>query len=123
MASTVRDVMTTDLHVMSGVATAVDAAAVMRDEHVGDVLVCDEAGLRGIVTDRDIAIRAVAGGLDPGECQLDEIATRDVFTVSPETKLDSVVSVVRDKTIRRIPVLEGLRPVGMVTLGDLGRGP
>ncbi len=116
-----RDVMTPNPTICRADATAREAAALMRDQDIGDVLVQDDGGTLGIVTDRDIVTRAVADGRDPAEVRLSEICTSDVKTVTVDTPVDEVIRVMSDSAIRRIPVCEGNTPVGIVALGDLAR--
>jgi CBS domain-containing protein len=116
-----RDVMTKNPTVCSSNATAQEAATLMRDQDIGDVLVQDDDGPLGIVTDRDIVTRAVATGRDPSAVRLSEICTPDVRTVSVDTPVDDVIRLMSDSSVRRIPVCEGDRPVGIVALGDLAR--
>jgi CBS domain-containing protein len=119
--SDLRDVMTPNPTVCRPDATARDAAALMRDQDIGDVLVQDDRGALSIVTDRDIVTRAVATGRDPSTVQLSEICTSNVKTVSVDTPLADVIKLMSDTAIRRVPVIDGDRPVGIVALGDLAR--
>ncbi len=116
-----RDVMTPDPTICPSETTARDAAAMMRDKDIGNVLVQDDGGSLGIVTDRDIVTRAVADGRDPSDVRLGEICTSDIKTVSVDTPVDEVIRLMSDLAIRRIPVCEGDKPVGIVALGDLAR--
>jgi CBS domain-containing protein len=116
-----RDVMTPNPTICRSDTTAREAAALMRDQDIGDVLVQDDGGGLGIVTDRDIVTRAVADGRNPAEVRLGEICTSDVKTVGVDTPVDEVIRVMSDAAIRRIPVCEGETPVGIVALGDLAR--
>ena len=113
-----REVMTPNPTVCSPDTTAVQAAEIMRDQGIGDVLV-EDSGSLGIVTDRDIVTRAVAEGRDPREVRLGEICTKDVETVSIDTPVDDVIRLMSDLAVRRVPVIEGGRPVGIVAIGDL----
>lgn len=102
--------------------TIFDAARVMREEDIGDVIVLDDtsARVKAIVTDRDIVIRAVADGQDPRETTLAGIASEELICVGPDDALDKAARVMRDKAIRRLPVIdEDGRAVGVVSLGDL----
>ncbi len=119
MAGTIGDVMTRDPITMDAEATAADAARAMRDSGVGDVIVTDDGRIRGIVTDRDIAVQAVAEGRNPSEVHLGEIASTDVATVSPDDPVDRAVRIMREKAVRRVPVVEDGKPVGVVSIGDL----
>ena len=113
-----REVMTPNPTVCSPDTSAVQAAEMMRDQGIGDVLV-EQNGALGIVTDRDIVTRAVATGRDPRNVTLGEICTKDVCTVPVETSIDDVVRMMSHHAIRRVPVVEAGKPVGIVALGDL----
>ncbi len=116
-----RDVMTPNPTICRSDATAREAAALMRDQDIGNVLVQDEGGSLGIVTDRDIVTRAVAEGRDPAEVRLREIWTSDLTSVSVDTPVDEVIRLMSDSAVRRVPVCDGDKPVGIVALGDLAR--
>jgi CBS domain-containing protein len=100
-------------------ATVFDAARAMRDEDIGVVIVVNHGSIRGVLTDRDVVVRAVAEGRDPKSIKVGEIVSEDVATVTPDEPVDKVVSLMREKAIRRVPVVDGGRPVGVVSLGDL----
>jgi CBS domain-containing protein len=119
--ATIEDVMTTDVRVVPTGSTLVEAAREMRDRDIGDVLVVDDDGLlAGIVTDRDITVRAVAEGRDPGDVTVDEIFTgRVVVTTTPSAELGAAAEIMRSSAVRRLPVVDDGRVVGVVTLGDL----
>jgi CBS domain-containing protein len=113
-----REVMTPNPTVCSPDTSAAQAAEMMRDQGIGDVLVQHDGSL-GIVTDRDIVTRAVAAGRDPKEVTLGDICTRDIETVSPDMSIDDVIRLMSDKAVRRVPVVEAGKPIGIVALGDL----
>lgn len=115
----IRTVMTTDPATCDAGASLVDAAKLMADRDIGDVLVVQDDRLVGIVTDRDIAVRAVAQGADPSATRLSEIANSEVASVSPDQSMEEASSIMRDRAIRRIPVVEEGRPVGILSLGDI----
>ena len=119
MADTISTLMTSQPHCCDADATLVDAAQLMDQHDIGDVLVTKGGELCGIVTDRDIAVRAVAQGKDPGSTTLGDIATGDVVALSPDDSIDDAISTMRDRAIRRVPVVDGGKPVGVVSLGDL----
>ncbi len=119
MPQKIRDIMTASPTVLDGRATVQDAARAMREDDIGDVIVRDGDKVSGIVTDRDITIRAVAEGRDPARTKLAEICSGDLATLSPEDSVDEAVRLMRDKAIRRIPIVDGARPVGVVSIGDL----
>jgi CBS domain-containing protein len=119
MARTVQEIMTHDPRTVNADASFVDAAREMRDGDVGDVIVTENGQVTGILTDRDIVIRAVAEGRDPGSVSVREVATRDVRALEPTQSVDEAVQTMREHDIRRLPVVHGGRPVGIVSLGDL----
>ncbi|MFN8040825.1 MAG: CBS domain-containing protein [Acidimicrobiales bacterium] len=119
----VSDMMTTEPCTLATGATLVEAARVMRDRDVGDVIVIDDDGrVQGLVTDRDIAVRAIADGRDPSATAVQEVCTSEPVTVGPDTEVGEVVRLMRDHAVRRIPVVaDGGQPLGLVSLGDLAR--
>lgn len=101
-------------------ATARDAARLMSDRHVGALVVTDPSGrMAGIVTERDVMRRLVAAAKPPDTTTVGEIMTRAVISCTPQTPLDEVRRIMRERRIRHVPVLENGRPTGMVSIGDL----
>jgi len=119
MAHVIREVMTPSPRTLDADSTVSEAARIMRDEGIGAVMVSEGDDLCGIVTDRDIAIRAVAEGRDPSTTQLGEICSRELVTLSPSDPIERAIELMRSKAIRRFPVMEGDRPLGIVAIGDL----
>jgi CBS domain-containing protein len=117
----VADVMTAMPETVTPETTLEEAARRMRDGDIGDVLVADETGgeLQGIVTDRDITIRAVAAGSDPSTTTVASVLSSDLQSVSPSDAIQIAAARMRSANVRRLPVLEAGRPVGIVSLGDL----
>lgn len=119
MAQNMRDVMTADPLLLQKDATVTEAALAMKGQDIGDVLVMDGEQLFGIVTDRDITVRCVAESKDPQATQLGDIASTDLTTCEPDHEVQQAVKAVSEKAIRRLPVIENGKPVGIVSLGDL----
>jgi len=119
MAHKVREVMTENPVMLEMKDTLVEAARKMRDEDIGDVLVMKDGKLCGIVTDRDITVRATADGKDPNQVTLGDICSQELVTISADRPVSEAVSLMRNKTLRRLPVVEGDKPVGIVSIGDL----
>jgi CBS domain-containing protein len=113
----IRDVMTPNPRFVSPDDTIQNAARIMRDEDTGVVPVCDNGRAIGIVTDRDIVVRAIADG-DVNRSVRD-IASRDVIAASPEMSTREAAELMSEHQVRRLPVVEGDRLVGIVSLGDL----
>jgi len=91
----------------------------MRDSDIGDVIVVENGQICGMVTDRDITIRGVAEGRNISSLTLADICSRQLTTLSPTDSVDDAVLLMREKALRRLPVVEGGKPVGIVSLGDL----
>jgi CBS domain-containing protein len=125
MAPTVRDVMTADPVSLEKTASVSDAARKMKDRDIGDVIVVEDGRICGVVTDRDLVVRSLAEGRDPEATTVGEVCSREVATVSPGDDLRAAGDLMRDKAVRRMPVVEEGRPVGIVSMGDLAleRGP
>ena len=120
MAQKVSEVMTpAPVAVMPGQPVR-DAAQAMRDYGIGGVLVAENGKLLGFVTDRDIVIRAVAEGRDPGATPVSEVCSKDLVTARPGEDADVAVRRMREHGVRRIPVVEGTdRAVGVLSIGDM----
>jgi len=119
MPRTVDEVMTRDPIIVSSSATLTGAAAAMREADVGDVIVMRDGKIIGILTDRDIVIRAVAEGSHPGTTTCREITSANVCTLAASDPISDAVALMRKMAVRRVPVVRDGRPVGIVTLGDL----
>ena len=119
MADTLRDVMTKDPTTLNADATLVEAARIMRDEDIGDLIILENGRLAGIVTDRDIVVRAVAEERTPDQTRVSQVYSSEVTTLPPDASIDEAVTVMREKALRRIPVVENDRPIGIVSIGDL----
>ena len=116
----VADVMTLDPEVVSPKDLVGVAARKMRDAAVGDVIVVEEGAIVGILTDRDIVTRLVAAGQDPTRYRVRDIcSSEDLAMLAPEDSLSDAVALIRERAVRRLPVVVGGRPVGVVSLGDL----
>ncbi len=115
----VRDIMTSEVNTASPESTLEEVATMMRDEDVGAIPVVEDEELIGIVTDRDIVVRCVAGGRDPSEVAVEEILSEDLETVEPDADVEEAAELMRSKQIRRLPVVENGRLAGMLSLGDI----
>lgn len=117
---TVRDVMTKDVVYQPAETTLDEAAKVMRDRDIGDVVVTEGPALAGVVTDRDTVVRAIAEGRDPRTTRIGEIATRDLVMIDETEPLSKAADVMREHGVRRLLVTDRERQlVGIVSLGDL----
>lgn len=119
MAQKVRELMTSDPVTLNTGQTVADAARAMRDKGIGDVLVMDNGQMKGLVTDRDIVVRVVADGRDPGNTPVGEACSPDLITISPDDDASTAVKRMRERSVRRIPVVKDGRPVGILAIGDM----
>jgi CBS domain-containing protein len=113
------DVMTPDPIVVERGTRVDEVARLMRDRDIGDVLVTDDGGrLCGIATDRDLVVRYLA---EPRSemSSINEFCSNELVTVEPSTTETEAAQLMRDRALRRLPVVENGTPVGIVTIGDL----
>ena len=120
MAQSIQEVMTHDPVTVEGSANLGEVAQAMRDSDTGAIVVTDNGRAQGIVTDRDIVVRAVADGRDPSTVPASELASENLVTLSVEDTVERAIELVREHDVRRLPVVDGDgRAVGIVSLGDL----
>jgi CBS domain-containing protein len=99
-----------------------DAAKAMRDRHIGNVVVTRAGQVFGILTDRDIVVRCLAEEKDMRQCTCGQIcSSTDVATIARNAPIEEAVTLMRERTVRRLVVVEGQKPVGIVSLGDLAK--
>lgn len=117
---TVGDVMTRGVAYIPPTTTLTIAAQMMRDHDVGDVVVAEDGRVRGLLTDRDIIVRAVAEQLNPDVTTVGEICSEDLAVVHPETPITDAVQQMRDAAVRKLPVVaDDGNALGFVSIGDL----
>jgi CBS domain-containing protein len=120
MGKTVRDAMTPSVRTASPSQSLAEAAQLMKSDDVGSIPIVEEGRLVGIVTDRDIAIRAVAEGVDPSAVTIADVASRDLVTVEPDQDLDEALALMARHQVRRLPVVEeDGRLVGILAQADV----
>ncbi|MFX0537796.1 CBS domain-containing protein [Ornithinimicrobium sp. Y1847] len=120
--TTAAEIMTAEMHSVRDDQNLADAAALMRDHEVGALPVVDEKGtLIGIITDRDIVVRGVAEGADLSATTAGSIAQGIVSTVDAGEDVQRIVDIMGDQQIKRLPVVQDGRLVGMISESDLAR--
>jgi CBS domain-containing protein len=120
MADTVRDLVKGEPVTVEASGTVQDAAKLMADNDIGNVLVVENNEVQGIVTDRDIVVRVIAKG-DGADASVREAATTDVETIEPDASIDDAIQKMEQGNVRRLPVVEDGKPVGVISLGDLAQ--
>jgi len=108
-----------DVYCTAPTATLSEAASLMKRHGVGAVPVCEGDHLVGMLTDRDIVLSCVAAGMNPAACQVNEIMTSEPIAVNPQVELEDAAEIMAREQVRRLPLVENNRLVGMVSLGDL----
>jgi CBS domain-containing protein len=120
----VADVMTRRVVFLPGETTVDEAAQAMRDQSIGDVVVTHGPTMAGLVTDRDIVVRAIAEGLDPRTTTLESIASRELIMVEQSATVEEAVRAMRDRDVRRLLVCDSERNlVGIISLSDVALVP
>jgi CBS domain-containing protein len=121
MGKSIKEVMTSNVRACEPRSSVYDAAKLMAKEDVGPIPVVEDGRLVGLVTDRDIVLRVIAEGRDPKSTTVGEIASRDLVTVSPDEDLDDALKLLAERQVRRLPVVDGDRLVGIVAQADIAR--
>ncbi|HWT76375.1 MAG TPA: CBS domain-containing protein [Mobilitalea sp.] len=119
----VREIMSQDIASLRSDDSIERAAQLMKQYNCGSIPVCTDDKLIGIVTDRDIALRSVASGQDVTSQRVGDIMTESVVFASPETDVNDAAKLMSDRQIRRLPIVENNRLIGIVALGDISLEP
>ena len=120
--TTAREIMSTDYTCATTSETLADAARKMRDLDVGALPICgDDNRLAGMITDRDIVVRCVADGGDPGSVKVSELAEGKPVTIGADDSVEEALRTMTDHGVRRLPVIDGHDLVGMVSQADIAR--
>jgi CBS domain-containing protein len=116
-----RDIMGTDVEFVSADDTVEQAARKMAEFDIGALPVCNpQKRLEGMITDRDIAVKVVAAGMDPKSTKVRDLADQpEVVTIGADDSIDEALATMKDKKVRRLAVIDGQQVVGMISQGDL----
>ena len=117
----IKDVMTQNPTTCEPSTSVMEAARMMASQDVGPLPVVENSRLVGVVTDRDLVLRVLAEGRDPKATTVGEVASKDIVSVAPETTLDEALGLLARHQVRRLPVVEGERLVGIVAQADVAR--
>jgi len=122
MANTARDVMTQGAECIGENETVAEAAKKMSDLDVGALPICGEDDrLKGMLTDRDIVVKVLAQGKDPGSTTAGELAEGKPVTIGADDSISLAISTMKDNSVRRLPVIDGHDLIGIVAIGDLAQ--
>jgi CBS domain-containing protein len=119
MAKSVRDTMTENPRSIKASTSVVEAARLIREDHIGSLPITDDEQLVGMITDRDITTRVVAEATDPMKISVGDIYSRDLITVEPDKDLDEALELMARHQVRRLPVVENGKLVGIVAQADI----
>lgn len=119
----VKEIMTRDIASVRSDDSIERAAQLMKQYNCGSIPVCTQDKIIGIVTDRDIAVRSVASGDDVSSTRVGDVMTESVVFASPELDVTDAAKLMSDRQIRRLPVVEDNRLIGIVALGDISLEP
>jgi CBS domain-containing protein len=119
MSKSVRDAMTENPRSIAASASVVEAARLMREAHVGSLPITDDETLVGMITDRDITTRVVAEAADPNTTSVEDVYSRDLISVEPDQDLEDALQLMARHQVRRLPVVENNRLVGIVAQADI----
>jgi CBS domain-containing protein len=119
MAKNIRDAMTEDPRSIGARESVVEAARLMRDEHIGSLPVTEGGRLVGMITDRDLTTRVVAEAAVPETTSVGDVYSRDLISVEPDNDLEEALQLMARHQVRRLPVVENGRLVGMVAQADI----
>jgi CBS domain-containing protein len=119
MANNVREAMTEDPRSIGPSASVVEAAQLMRDEHIGSLPITDGDTLLGMITDRDITTRVVAEAADLATTSVGDVYSQDLVSVEPDKDLEEALGLMARHQVRRLPVVQDGRLVGIVAQADI----
>ena len=119
MANSVRDAMTADPRSIGKSVSVVEAARLMREQDIGSLPITDDEKLVGMITDRDITMRVVAEAADPKVTSVEDVYSRDLVSVEPDNDLGEALRLMARHQVRRLPVVENGRLVGIVAQADI----
>ena len=119
MAKSVRDAMTAEPRSIGASASVVEAARLMREEHIGSLPIIDNEQLVGMITDRDITTRVVAEAADPKLTSVGDVSSGDPISIEPEKDLEEALLLMARHQVRRLPVVDNGKLVGIVAQADI----
>lgn len=115
----VRDIMSTDVSFVDPSAKLADIARMMKEKDVGSIPVVQNESIKGIITDRDIVIRAVSEGMDINQVSADQIMSVDPVVIEDSASIDKAADMMFEYQIKRLPVVKNDKLIGLLSLGDL----
>lgn len=122
MAWQMKDLMTQHVHTVAMDTTVHEVANLMHGQEIGFVIVnAPDGTMVGVATDRDLVVRAIARGRDVDQTKIADVCSRELATLGPTATLEDALKVMRDHSVRRIPIVVEGRVIGVISIGDLAR--
>jgi CBS domain-containing protein len=119
--TTARDIMTQGADYLESSSTVLDAARKLAREDYGALPICDGDKLQGMITDRDIVVKVLAEGKDPATTRVIDLVQGEVVTIGADDPIEEISRTMAQHQVRRLPVIDGDKLVGMVAQADLAR--
>ena len=119
--TTARDIMTSGADHVESSTTVLEAAKKLASEDYGALPICDGDQLRGMITDRDIVVKVLAQGKDPASTTVIDLVAGEVVTIGADDPVEEIARTMSQHQVRRLPVIDGDKLVGMVSQADLAR--
>jgi CBS domain-containing protein len=119
MARHIREIMTRDPVTVAPQTPIAEVSRLMREKDIGDVLIADDGQLRGMVTDRDLVVRGMADAYDPDTTAAQDVCSAGLVSCAPDAEVAEAVRLMREHSVRRLPVVDNGRLVGAISIGDL----
>jgi CBS domain-containing protein len=120
--TTAREIMTPNAECIRANQTVTEAARMMAELNVGALPICGEDDrLKGMITDRDIAVKVIAQGKDPNTCTAGELQQGEAVTIGADDSIEELMNTMAQHQVRRLPVIDGHRLVGIVAQADVAR--
>ncbi len=117
--TTARDIMSTGADFVEGSTTVLEAAKKLASEDYGALPICEGEHLKGMITDRDIVVKVLAQGMDPATTKVIDLVQGEVVTIGADDSVEEAMRTMADHQVRRLPVIDGTKLVGMVSQADL----
>jgi CBS domain-containing protein len=122
MGKSARDIMTGDADCVQETDSILDAAKALADRDVGAMPICGEDDrLKGMLTDRDIVVKVLAQGKDPGSTKVSELAEGKPVTIGADDSIEEALKTMSDHKVRRLPVIDGHELIGIISQADIAR--
>src|SRR5687768_10402103 len=119
--TTARDLMTASPEYVDGSTTVLDVAKKLASEDIGSLPICDGDRLQGMITDRDIVVKVLAEGKDPASTKVIDLIQGEVVTIGADDSIEEAARTMAEHQVRRLPVIDGTKLVGMLAQADLAR--